>query len=377
MTRKPLTSVTVVGLGPAGRIAAHRAAATGARVRAFDPTGGQLPSTIGVWEHQLPQWAPEELVKVRFAPRIVLHDGSCRALNATYCVVDNSVLDNLGGFEIVKKRYDGSTDADLVIAATGGSAKAPIRQIAYGQIFPEESLADDVRHGVLMDFRKPSGLPAGSFSYRVPLGDGTWLIEETILATRLGTSSAFETGQQALDWLRNRQSQRLKDLGVTESAAIDEEVVSFPLLPAATPTLSQLLKARRRGMPIPFGQAGGWMHPATGYSVGTVLESIDNFLAARGSAPPGDIRLWRLRRRGLAALLSFSAEQQSEFFAAFFQLPEEKIFSYLTGASASETLRAMVGVAKPLAQSNRKVLMQLVRGFCFGGKWRAESEKEY
>lgn len=372
MTPKPLTAVTVIGLGPAGRIAAHRAAQLGARVKAFDPSGGLLPSTIGVWEHQLPEWVPDSFVRSRFRPHIVLHDGSRRALSATYCIVDNEVFNNLGGFEVVKERLT-SDDArievgnSLVIDATGGQGAPAIRQIAYGQVFEESALPTELRVGVLMDFRPPVGCSAGSFSYRVPLGDGRWLIEETILATKLGQEFQFATDDDALGWLRDRQRRRLAEMCIDGDAAVGEELVSFPLVPRKAPNAIRVWRNKRANEPMPFGLAGGWMHPATGYSVGNALSGVDVFLGKAGSTPPGGVALWHLRRRGLAALLSFTAEEQAEFFTAFFQLPEKRIFEYLTGASVVGTLRAMGSVAKPLARDNLKLLFGLVSGFGKGG----------
>src|SRR5699024_1493722 len=92
--------------------------------------------------------------------------------------------------------FAGWIDPDVVVDAVGADSGAVLvaRQLAFGQGVRESDLPEGLRVPVLMDFTVPG--PAGSgdewaaegypatFSYRLPLGDGTWLIEETILAAR-------------------------------------------------------------------------------------------------------------------------------------------------------------------------------------------------
>nr|WP_120492510.1 lycopene cyclase family protein [Corynebacterium lactis] len=425
-TSAPIAAA-VVGLGPAGRIAAHCAAARGWQVTAFDPAGGTLPSTIGLWAHQIPQWAPSGLVAASFFPAVMLADGSSVRLDKEYAVVNNAVLANLGGFEVQRKLASPEdVTADIIIETTGHSAAASgpggqARQLAIGHVFDTADLPSAAREPVLMDFRQAprqshmdgrdckvagvgdtgrdcGGNAPASFSYRIPLGSGRFLIEETILATPVPLSEGVADDSALLALLRQRQEWRLKSLGVDPATAIEEEVVSFPLLrrnkararvgASATPTTETH---------VPFGFAGGWMHPATGYSVGPVLEDVGRFLSAleataqgrgvasaRGRrwrlrwhggrvavAPAGGALTLALRERGLAALLRFDAEGTTEFFAAFFSLRQRDVFAYLTGASPLATLRAMASVAAPLARRNPKLLARLIRGFAAGvGQWR-------
>ena len=483
----PRTRAVVLGLGPAGRIAAHRAAARGWDVMALDPAGGSMPSTVGAWAHQLPAWLPADAVASRFRPTVITSDGSRRLLDDDYAVLDTAVMSGFGGFDVrqeaglggsrfgftwsstrsrtrrscavriraVRDRirkflspdplsgpsvfihhehYDSSdgeipegfvdpngeggdfaewSNPDVVVDAVGASPDAAVleaRQLAFGQVFRDRDLPDDVRVPVLMDFTVPgdavlppehadaAGRFPATFSYRLPLGDGTWLIEETILAARASSDANDPRRAELRAHLRRMQARRLTDLGVDPARAIADETVDFPMGPWQLPDNrpSTPLRERLRGVPVPgrprlsldlsflarpvsgsgtpgyghFGASGGWMHPATGYSVGAVLADVDRFLdhlAARDDAsPPGGRPLAWLRRRGLHVLLGFDADQTREFFDSFLSLPDAAIREYLTGTSTPKTLAVMVALAIPLVRRNPKTLARLLATFADG-----------
>lgn len=400
MTSFPVTA-SVVGLGPAGRIAAHRASARGWDVTAYDPAGGTLPSTIGLWCDQLPDWLPSDFLAATFQPSVILADGTERQLTRNYGVANKECLQKLGGFHIERRALTDSetTGTDFTIVTTGRTHAAAgrggqVRQLAIGHIFSLDDVPSAHRHAVLMDFTPadsvdPATEPA-SFSYRIFVDDRTFLIEETIPATptpmvdgyRGEAGAPIGSGGEADDsallaLLRRRQSARLKSLGLSEDLAIDEEVVSFPLL-ANLPSRRGNFTHSGPSMGTLFGFAGGWMHPATGYSVGSVIEDVDRFLAdmeKKGSRSLGtslSMRLQRwLRERGLAALLGFDARQTCAFFRAFFSLPERDVFAYLIGTSPLTTLRAMAKVAVPLLKMSPRTCGKLIAGFVRGpGRWR-------
>lgn len=392
----PRTRAAVLGLGPAGRIAAHRAAARGWDVLALDPAGGSMPSTVGAWAHQVPAWLPSGAVASRFRPSVITSDGRRRVLDDAYVVLDTAALSGLGGFDVRRGRGvvrgDGTlTDADggdygawskpdVLVDAVGAGrdgAVLGVRQLAYGQIFRDEDLPDDVRVPVLMDFTVPTGDHAdregdgadgeypATFSYRLPLGDGTWLIEETILAARASAHAGDPRRAELHAYLRRIQLRRLADLGVDPAIAIADETVDFPMGPRRLPD-----NRRRTPGHGHFGAAGGWMHPATGYSVGAMLADVDRFLdrlAARDDAsPPGGRPLAWLRRRGLHVLLGFDAARTRDFFDAFFTLPDSAIREYLTGTSAPKTMAVMLRLALPLARRNPATLGRLLATFADG-----------
>ena len=395
----PRTRAVVLGLGPAGRIAAHRAAARGWDVMALDPAGGSMPSTVGAWAHQLPAWLPADAVASRFRPTVITSDGSRRLLDDDYVVLDTAVLSRLGGFDVCRERgmrhADGAvtirdgdgdgedfgawTSSDVVVDAVGaapGAAVLEARQLAFGHVFREIDVPEHVRVPVLMDFTVPTGtdLPPdradatgsypATFSYRLPLGDGTWLIEETILAARASSGADDPRRAELHAHLHRMQSRRLADLGLDPARAIADETVDFPMGPRHLPDDDP-----RKGHGH-FGAVGGWMHPATGYCVGAVLADVDRFLdqleARADASPPGGRPLAWLRRRGLHVLLGFDADQTREFFDSFLSLPDAAIREYLTGTSTPRTLAVMVALAMPLGRRNPKTLARLLATFADG-----------
>lgn len=395
----PRTRAVVLGLGPAGRIAAHRAAARGWDVMALDPAGGSMPSTVGAWAHQLPAWLPAGAVASRFRPSVVTSGGRRRLLDDDYVVLDTAVLSRLGGFDVCRERgmrhADGAvtirdgdgdgedfgawTSSDVVVDAVGaapGAAVLEARQLAFGHVFREIDVPEHVRVPVLMDFTVPTGsdLPPdradatgsypATFSYRLPLGDGTWLIEETILAARASSGADDPRRAELHAHLHRMQSRRLADLGLDPARAIADETVDFPMGPRHLPDDDP-----RKGHGH-FGAVGGWMHPATGYCVGAVLADVDRFLdqleARADASPPGGRPLAWLRRRGLHVLLGFDADQTREFFDSFLSLPDAAIREYLTGTSTPRTLAVMVALAMPLGRRNPKTLARLLATFADG-----------
>ena len=393
----PRTRAVVLGLGPAGRIAAHRAAARGWDVMALDPAGGSMPSTVGAWAHQLPAWLPADAVASRFRPSVVTSGGRRRLLDDDYVVLDTAVLSRLGGFDVCRERgmrhADGAvtirdgdgedfgawTRSDVVVDAVGaapGAAVLEARQLAFGHVFREIDVPEHVRVPVLMDFTVPTGtdLPPdradatgsypATFSYRLPLGDGTWLIEETILAARASSGADDPRRAELHAHLHRMQSRRLADLGLDPARAIADETVDFPMGPRHLPDDDP-----RKGHGH-FGAVGGWMHPATGYCVGAVLADVDRFLdqleARADASPPGGRPLAWLRRRGLHVLLGFDADQTREFFDSFLSLPDAAIREYLTGTSTPRTLAVMVALAVPLGRRNPKTLARLLATFADG-----------
>ena len=395
----PRTRAVVLGLGPAGRIAAHRAAARGWDVMALDPAGGSMPSTVGAWAHQLPAWLPADAVASRFRPSVVTSGGRRRLLDDDYVVLDTAVLSRLGGFDVCRERgmrhADGAvtirdgdgdgedfgawTSSDVVVDAVGaapGAAVLEARQLAFGHVFREIDVPEHVRVPVLMDFTVPTGtdLPPdradatgsypATFSYRLPLGDGTWLIEETILAARASSGADDPRRAELHAHLHRMQSRRLADLGLDPARAIADETVDFPMGPRHLPDDDP-----RKGHGH-FGAVGGWMHPATGYCVGAVLADVDRFLdqleARADASPPGGRPLAWLRRRGLHVLLGFDADQTREFFDSFLSLPDAAIREYLTGTSTPRTLAVMVALAIPLVRRNPKTLARLLATFADG-----------
>lgn len=324
-----LPHIHVLGLGPAGRLLAYRAAQRGFQVHGWDPTGGSLPSTMGCWKEQVPTWFPQELIASSVHPLLINSQGKTRQLSRQYVMLSPK-LANLGGFPITAQpNSPGNLSADnsLIIDTRPPHNLLPIRQVASGVILPEDALPPSERTAVLMDFRCPPGThPAPTFHYRMPLGDGTWLLEETILA--IPEPLPHNLQQQLTDTLHAR----LNQLGINAAHPIATDHVSFPLGPARIP--------KDPPRTLSFGARGGYLHPATGYSIGMSLAAIDETLdgTLKTLETPNSHQLLHfLRRRGLAVLLALNPTPLRVFFDTFFDLPEEHIFGYLHGDLAATT----------------------------------------
>lgn len=401
-----LYDVAVLGLGPSGTVAAYRATQRGVKVLGIDPKGINAPSTVGVWASQLPDWFPDEAVASRFTPEVISRTGR-QVLTAEYAMLVPGWEQQLGGFAVVEKKAEPaiavfygvpgrkkrrplrswfqpksdellsvmSEDDSLIdtvdhlwITTTPSTMSA--RQLAHGLVVPEGSVPEAHRRGVLMDFSPVAGFPEDgpvTFSYRVPLGDGTWLIEETILATD-GDSETL------LAHLEMKNLARLEQLGITTEDIRRTEVVSFPLGPRGIPgdrartplglALGMIPVSRRTSLDLSFlaspwggkgvkgeahiGTAGGWIHPATGYSVGAVLAGTEEMLDRVLAGSPPTSRAWRvnyaLRRFGLNVVLGFSPTQYQEFFGIVLGLPERDLLDYLISTSPWDTARVMVRI---------------------------------
>lgn len=210
-----------------------------------------------------------------------------------------------------------------------GLARSPARaeQTAYGLVLHR----DPRQETLFMDWRPDNGARPGaprSFLYAVPLGSDRMLFEETCLAGR----PAIPTTE-----LRDRLHARLLSRGIEFGGTEPAERVRFAL-EGGRPS------ARR------FGAAGGYLHPATGYSVGAALSAADTVLAqgrghsARNPAvagspwPTGTFRqtptvraVHTLRTAGLRALLALPPDEIPPFFDAFFELPPAHQRAYLSG----------------------------------------------
>ena len=328
-----MTDLLVVGAGPAGRALAHRACAAGLAVTVVDPAPDrEWTATFGLFGDDLPHWIDRRVITAS-SPSFTVYTPQRRDLDREYCTVSaarlQQVLD-LDAATVVRACVTTLTarsvslddgrilSARTVIDARGGQAHADDRhprQTAYG-VFRTIPVQSDPHVGepsmVLMDWRRtPEHAP--SFVYRVDLGEGTELVEETCLAGRPAPTPAVLGDRSARTTIR------------------PPELVDFPLLSSPTPW------KRDRDAPVRFGAAGGLMNPATGYSLGASLAAVDGLVdALRSGTDPARV-LWtrgarwtyRLRVIGLGVLLGLDGPQLTAFFDAFFDLPVASQCAYL------------------------------------------------
>lgn len=365
--------LVVVGLGPAGRALAHRAAAAGLAVAAVDPRPDHVwTQTFGMWADEWPTWLPAGLVAAR-VPRAAVATPKIRVLDREYLIVDTPALHralDLTGVTVYAdraaavtdtavtlragRRIDGRTviDARGLRAGTGAA-----EQTAYGVFLPAAHAAPALggQSGWFMDWRPDNGVGPGaepSFLYALPVGDGRVLLEETCLAGRPALG---------LPELRARLLTRLaaRGVGVPTEAAVEK--VRFPLYPPQLPA--------RGARPVAVGARSGATHPATGYTLAAALAQAETVTAAlragRDPAPalrPRSVRLVdTLRRRGLEALLALPPQRLPEFFTAFFRLSAADQRAYLSGAAdPAGVLKAMAAVFAALPWSLRRFLVSSV-----------------
>ncbi|WP_296135575.1 lycopene cyclase family protein [uncultured Corynebacterium sp.] len=395
---------SVVGLGPSGTAASAAALRSGYSAECWDPHGPYCPPTMGAWAHQIPQWLrhhPHPYLS-RSWPRVWGDDWEA-VLPETYVILNPDALRdqlwNAGDTQSVSihdewyaSRHD---DADVVIdtrASSGGFV--PVRQLAVGLVLPERLLPHHHRRPVLMDMRtlpdsasssRPTpddgasttahpGVDVPSrmtFNYRMPLGPGQWLIEETIVATLCrGPEHSPHSETAQLEYLRWALDRRLEQLGINPEIArrhaVREEVVSFPVAPLhrRIPHVAR----RNNGVTsiFPWGAAAGLMHAATGYSIGSAVDRADKeigwaahwagypsllqLIVGAVHGPPGGWIAGWLQRRGLGATLQLNSEEMRLFYREFFAMSPPRIRDYLTSSHGLDIARSMVSVVARLVR---------------------------
>ncbi len=214
--------------------------------------------------------------------------------------------------------------ARLVVDTTGAeSPRVPRRgpadpgwQVAWGEVLDVEGAPPDA---LLMDWLRPApaaGEPP-SFLYALPLPDGRWFAEETVLVSRLAMPP---------EALRARLHRRLDSMDAPVRARHEVERCRIPM-----------------GMPLPIGSvaalgsAAGFIHPATGYSLAASLRlaapaarAIAEALSGGGGAgataalhapcwPEDRARALAFYRLGIEAFLRMDLTSVRAFFESFFQ----------------------------------------------------------
>jgi lycopene cyclase-like protein len=257
------------------------------------------------------------------------------------------------GLTALQTREGPTHQARLVVDATGHQPllvqrpdEGPVAgQAAYGIV--GRFSAPPVQPGqfVLMDYRcdhlsPEQRLQPPTFLYAMDLGDGLFFVEETSLA--LAPPVAY-------DVLQRRLEQRLAHRGIHALEVEHEEFCLFPMnLPL--PDLDQPV--------LGFGGAAAMVHPASGYMVGSLLrraplvaEAVAAAMADPAAPPTALARagwqaLWpaaeRFRREfylfGLGKLMGFEEARLRHHFAAFFQLPPEEWYGFLTNTLTTPQL---------------------------------------
>ncbi|MEU2037494.1 lycopene cyclase family protein [Nocardia niwae] len=353
--------LVVCGLGPAGRALAHRAVARGLTVTVVDPAPERRwTATYATWADELPDWLAPEVVAAT-VPRPLAWGTRAHRVDRPYAVLDTGRLQaalTLSDANVVADRAAGIAPGRVTLASgatiTGGRvidarglARSPARaeQTAYGVIVDARSCGG--LDPLFMDWRPDNGAAPGSlpsFLYAVPLDEKRMLLEETCLAGRPAL-----TGAQ----LRARLRHRLDARGFRYTGDEPVEHVRFPVQGGRP-------GARR------FGAAGGFLHPATGYSVGAALASADAVAAGQDVWPAAARVVHRLRAAGLRALLALPPDDLPLFFDTFFALPPASQRAYLSGRTdLAGTASAMSALFVALPGRLRRRVAAATLGFRF------------
>ncbi len=235
--------------------------------------------------------------------------------------------------------------ARLVIDASGHKSnfiKRPVRndvaqQAAYGIVGKFSSPPVDKNQFVLMDFRpnhlnKEEQLSSPSFLYAMDLGNETYFVEETSLASYPALSQ---------DHLKKRLFSRLENKGIKIKEIYHEENCLFPM---------NLPLPFKKQFVLGFGGAASMVHPASGYMIGSLLrrapllaEKLAIYLKEPNQssielASKGWDVLWpyeltqrhKLYQYGLQRLMRFDESKLRSFFSSFFKLSTKEWVGFLT-----------------------------------------------
>jgi len=157
-------------------------------------------------------------------------------------------------------------EARLVIDASGHKSnfvKRPVQneiaqQAAYGIVGKFSSPPVKKEQFVLMDFRpnhlsNEEKLSSPSFLYAMDLGNETFFVEETSLASYPALSQ---------ENLKKRLYKRLNSKGIKVSEIFHEENCLFPM---------NLPLPFKKQFVLGFGGSASMVHPASGYMIGSLL----------------------------------------------------------------------------------------------------------
>lgn len=328
--------IAICGLGPAGRALAHRCLARGMSVVAIDPNPQRRwQATYAAWTDELPPWLDAAAVAAMIA-RPHAHGLRAHTIPRSYTVLDTARLQHsldltgatvLAGRAAALGRHTVTLDTGRTLQAgrvidARGLRRRPGRaeQTAFGLVLDDPGRAEPA---LFMDWRADNGADNGSprsFLYTIPVGGGRVLFEETCLV------GAPPIG---LGELARRLRCRLLARGIPVHGQEPVERVRFPVVGGAP----------RAGR---FGAAGGYLHPATGYSVGAALAAAGDIAAGHPEVSNTARAVYRLRRAGLRALLALPPGELPRFFDAFFDLDIGLQRAYLSGhADLPGTVAAM------------------------------------
>lgn len=376
------SDVCIAGTGPAGLLLAAACSDRGLKVALVGPALERAwPNNYGLWlddaerlglaDHLAARWDRSEVVLrsgaidlgrgyARIANASLQADALRRARAGALACHASEVeqLEQLEDRTMVRLGSGARLATRLFIDATGHGSRfvereagpEPGFQVAWGELrtaLPPELTAEP---GVMrfMDWTRVAapddGLPP-SFLYCMPLADDRVFVEETVLVGRPASGDPSEWFEP----LRARLHARLPTLaGCGE--LIETERCVIPM-GAPLPRLGQ----RTLG----FGGAASFVHPATGYMLGVMLQRVERVAEAIAAVTHEDLaldracarvdraiwtaserRAWQLYGFGMQVLIELDHAGIEDFFAEFFALPAARWQGFLSASAPTSTLMA-------------------------------------
>jgi lycopene beta-cyclase len=258
--------------------------------------------------------------------------------------------------------------ASVAVDARGSHGTGGWVQTAYGVRLQVPSAQWSSGRVVFMDWT-PS--PAArqdeppTFLYALHHADGTVLLEETCLASRT---------PMALANLRTRLDARLQARGLRIADAITTEQVHIPM-GTSVGAADHLC----------FGAAAGFVHPATGYSVGTSFAAAQRFadaLAGGGTTDQLRMAIWPAPHRrahqivseAMKAVLHTDADAalMATFFSSFFRSANHMSFLRPTQPLAVLTLMMSMFIRAPLSLQRHLMRVTSLRSVLFSPSAKLE-----
>ena len=370
-----ILDILILGSGPAALCLAAELAARDLNIKGISTKSPneKWENTYGIWASELEELGLESLLSHRWSKTVSFFgNGKCEKGNIPtdhfydYGLINqeafqNELLKKCKGIEWFNETAKEITEnnkisevlclsgqrlkARLVIDASGHKSnfvKRPFQnniaqQAAYGIVGKFSTPPVKKDQFVLMDFRpdhlnKEDLESSPSFLYAMDLGNETFFVEETSLASYPALSQ---------NNLKRRLLKRLNNKGIKINEIFHEENCLFPM---------NLPLPFKRQFVLGFGGAASMVHPASGYMIGSLLrrapllaEKLAIFLrepnlSSFELATKGWDILWpyeltqrhKLYQYGLQRLMSFDESKLRSFFSNFFRLSTKEWVGFLT-----------------------------------------------
>ncbi len=370
-----ILDILILGSGPAALCLASELAKQDLNIKGISTKSPseKWENTYGIWASELEELGLESLLSHRWCETVSFFgNGENRKgdiptkHNYDYGLINqeafqNELLKKCNGIEWLNETAKDISEknklsevicfsglkikARLVIDASGHKSsfvKRPVKneiaqQAAYGIVGKFSSPPVNKEQFVLMDFRpnhlnKEEKLSSPSFLYAMDLGDETFFVEETSLASFPALSH---------ENLKKRLLKRLDNKGIKVSEIFHEENCLFPM---------NLPLPYKKQFVLGFGGSASMVHPASGYMIGSLLRRApllaqklavflkEPQLSSLELATKGWNVLWpheltqrhKLYQYGLQRLMSFEESRLRSFFTNFFKLSTKEWVGFLT-----------------------------------------------